>query len=95
MSFQTSVDTMNQSASGVDDVNAQVQAELARLRGVVESVAGVWRGEAQVAFQGLMQRWDESARELSQALDAIAQNIRANASSFDSTEMDNAAAFKF
>ncbi|HIW96510.1 MAG TPA: WXG100 family type VII secretion target [Candidatus Corynebacterium gallistercoris] len=93
MSFRTDVATMNQAANNVDRVNGDVQAELARLRGTVEGMSGAWKGQAQVSFFGLMERWNESARQLNEALMSIADNIRANATAFDQTDIDNAAAF--
>lgn len=40
-----------------------------------------------------MQRWDDNARKLNEALQSIADNIRANAGDFDSTDADNASTF--
>ena len=94
MSFKTDVATMNQAAGNVDQINGEVQGELSRLQGVVQEVSGAWKGQAQGAFMGLMERWDSSARELNQALMSIAENLRANASSFEATEETNASAFK-
>lgn len=93
MSFKTDVQTMNTAATHVDTINGDVQGELTRLQSVVQDVAASWKGEAQKSFAGLMQRWDDNARELRQALGSIAENIRANARGFDETEMENAAAF--
>ena len=50
MSFRTTTDVMHATAGKVDTVNDQVQAELNRLQGTVDSVQGVWRGEAQASF---------------------------------------------
>ncbi|MBC6795128.1 WXG100 family type VII secretion target [Corynebacterium macclintockiae] len=93
MSFKTDVSTMNQAASNVDRVKNEVQGELSRLRGVVEEVSGSWKGQAQASFHSLMQRWDDNARKLNEALQSIADNIRANAGDFDSTDADNASTF--
>lgn len=93
MSFRTDVATMNQAANNVDRVNGDVQAELTRLRGTVEGMSGAWKGQAQASFFGLMERWNQSARQLNEALMSIADNIRANATAFDQTDVDNAAAF--
>ncbi|MCZ9304821.1 WXG100 family type VII secretion target [Corynebacterium macclintockiae] len=93
MSFRTDVSTMNQAASNVDRVKNEVQGELSRLRGVVEEVSGSWKGQAQASFHSLMQRWDDNARKLNEALQSIADNIRANAGDFDSTDADNASTF--
>ncbi|AKE40611.1 WXG domain-containing protein [Corynebacterium kutscheri] len=91
--FRTESDVMIATAGRVDGTNNEVQAELTRLRGVVDSVRGAWAGQAQVSFDSLMQRWNQSATELQQALQAISDNIRSNARNFDSVEADNAQAF--
>ncbi|AHI21894.1 hypothetical protein B843_02515 [Corynebacterium vitaeruminis DSM 20294] len=91
--FRTEADVMVATAARVDDTNNEVQSELGRLRGVVDSVRGSWVGSAQVSFDNLMQRWNASATDLQEALTSISENIRANASSFDTVEADNAAQF--
>lgn len=93
MSFKTSVDTMNTAANHVATTNADIQGDLNRLRGIVDEVRGSWKGQAQSAFDGLMQRWDENAKKLNDALLEISNNIKSNARSFDTTDTDNAAAF--
>lgn len=91
--FRTEADVMVATAGRVDDTNSQVQGELTRLQGVVDGVRGSWAGAAQVSFDGLMQRWNTSARQLQEALDSISQNIRSNARSFEGMEAQNAQAF--
>ncbi|AGT04575.1 hypothetical protein cgp_0671 [Corynebacterium glutamicum MB001] len=91
--FRTESDVMLATASQVDDINDQVQGELSRLRGVVDSVRGSWAGQAQVSFDSLMNRWNSSARQLQEALASISDNIRHNARSFENTEADNSQAF--
>ncbi|MGP6173925.1 WXG100 family type VII secretion target [Corynebacterium sp. A21] len=91
--FRTEADVMVATAGRVDDTNNQVQGELGRLRGTVDGVRGSWVGSAQTSFDGLMQRWDSSARELQEALSSISGNIRSNAKNFDSMEAQNAQAF--
>lgn len=94
MSFKTDISTMEGAANNVDTINANVQAELKRLVGIVEGTSGAWKGQAQGAFRNLMERWDASARDLSEALQSISDNLRANARAFDDTEMANQAAFR-
>lgn len=91
--FTTESSTMNTTAGDVDGVNAEVSGELARLRGIVDGLAGDWHGQAKVAFDELMIRWDDAAGRLSNALSDIAENIRTNARSFDATEVDGADSF--
>lgn len=91
--FRTEAEVMLATAGRVDDTNNEVQSELTRLRGVVDTVRASWAGSAQVSFDALMNRWNNSARQLQEALASISENIRANARSFDAVEADNAAAF--
>ncbi|MGP9759237.1 WXG100 family type VII secretion target [Corynebacterium sp. AOP12-C2-36] len=94
MSFRTTTEVMQSTAGKVDTVNGQVQAELTRLQGTVDGVAGVWKGEAQAAFMQLMARWNDSARELRLSLDGISENNRGNARAFQQVEDDNIVAFR-
>jgi len=91
--FRTESDVMLATAGQVDGTNDEVQAELNRLRGVVDSVRGSWAGQAQVSFDALMNRWNDSARQLQEALNSISENIRHNAQSFENTEADNSQSF--
>lgn len=88
--FTTESEVMVSTAAGVDATSAQVQAELQRVKGIVEATAGVWRGAAAASFASLMLRWDESACALQSALGDIATNIRSNATNFDTSDTDNA-----
>lgn len=89
--FTTETTTMTTTAGHVDGVNAEVQGELARLRGTVDGLAGQWIGQAKLAFDDLMARWDIAAAQLSSALGDIAETIRANSQSFDAGEEAGAA----
>ncbi|MBP3088652.1 WXG100 family type VII secretion target [Corynebacterium sp. sy017] len=91
--LRTEAEVMVSTAARVDDTNNEVQGELNRLRGVVDSIRGAWAGSAQVSFDNLMQRWNSSAQNLQQALGSISDNIRSNARSFENVEADNAQAF--
>ena len=91
--FRTEADVMIATAGRVDETNTEVQGELTRLRGVVDSVRGAWAGDAQKAFDNLMHRWDTNAQQLRQALDSISENIRNNAHSFENVEYDNVSVF--
>lgn len=91
--LRTEADVMRATAGRVDDTNSQVQGELQRLRGVVDGVRSSWVGEAQVSFDGLMERWNSSARQLQEALHAISDNIRSNATNYEAMEAQNTQAF--
>lgn len=91
--FRTESDVMVATSGRVDSTNSEVQGELTRLQGVVDSVRSSWDGRAQVSFDNLMQRYNTAAQQLREALTAISDNIRTNARHFDTTEDENAQAF--
>ncbi|ERS49818.1 MULTISPECIES: WXG100 family type VII secretion target [unclassified Corynebacterium] len=91
--FKTQADVMVSTAGRVDNTNDEVQGELTRLQGVVDSVRGSWAGQAQVSFDNLMQRYSTSAQQLREALTSISENIRSNARNFDNVEAENTQAF--
>ncbi|MER0071024.1 MULTISPECIES: WXG100 family type VII secretion target [unclassified Corynebacterium] len=91
--FKTQADVMVSTAGRVDNTNDEVQGELTRLQGVVDSVRGSWAGQAQVSFDNLMQRYNTSAQQLREALTSISENIRSNARNFDNVEAENTQAF--
>ena len=91
--FRTEADVMVTTAGQVDNTNSEVQSELSRLRGVVDGLRGAWSGQAQASFDELMQRWDTNAKDLSDALTSISENIRANARAFENMETSNVQSF--
>ena len=73
--FGTTVEEMARAGQHVLDVNAEVQADLAALRGRLVPLQGAWVGDASRAFTELMARWDADARSLSEALRAIGEAV--------------------
>lgn len=88
--FGTTVEDMERAARHVLTVNDTVQADLATLRSRLAPLEGAWRGEAAVAFAGLMTRWDTDARTLSEALRSIGESIHASGTGYRATEEQQA-----
>lgn len=91
--FKTEAEVMVATAGRVDNTNDEVQGELTRLQGVVDSVRANWAGSAQVSFDNLMERYNHSAQQLREALTSISDNIRSNARNFEDVEAENSQAF--
>lgn len=91
--FRTEADVMRNAANNVDSTNDSVNAELNRLQDVAQSTRDYWQGTAQASFDGLMVRFDDAERRLSEALSDIATNIRANAGNFEDVDASNSDAF--
>ena len=84
--FGTTVEEMTRAGRHVLEVDADVQADLAALRGQLAPLQGAWVGEAATAFAGLMARWDADARALSEALRAIGEAVQGSGRTYQQQE---------
>ena len=84
--FGTTIEEMARAGRHVLAVDAEVQADLAALRGQLVPLQGAWMGEAATAFAGLMARWDADARALAEALRAIGEAIQGSGRTYQQQE---------
>ena len=89
--FGTTIEEMARAGQQELDVDADVQADLASLRGQLAPLQGAWVGEAATAFAALMERWDADARSLSQALRAIGEAVQGSGRTYQQQEEAQAA----
>jgi WXG100 family type VII secretion target len=88
-SFGTTVDVMQKAAQQVQQVSEEINGELRTLLSQLEPVSAGWKGQASAAFQQLMQRWNEDAQKLTQALQAIAESLDASTKNYSAAEDSN------
>lgn len=67
---------MAKAAVDVDNVNQQSQDALKSLGNALAPLEGTWKGQAAIAFQTLMQRYNDDALKLHNALEAISQQLK-------------------
>jgi early secretory antigenic target protein ESAT-6 len=84
--FGATVEEMARSGRHVLDVDADVQADLAALRGQLVPLQSAWVGDAATAFAELMARWDADATSLSAALQAIGEAITGSGRTYEQQE---------
>lgn len=87
-SYTSDFDVMAGAAHSTRETNFQVLSILAELRRRVGEVSGFWAGDAQRAFEGLMEVWDSRALQLSQALDGIAEAVEKSRTTYEIREED-------
>jgi WXG100 family type VII secretion target len=80
--FGAEFEQMTAAANHVAEVNQSVQGQLTSLRNQLAPLAGAWKGQASTAFQLLMQRWDNDARALNEALNSIGEQIRGSGATY-------------
>jgi WXG100 family type VII secretion target len=88
-SFGTTFDEMNKAAQAVTQTVQEIQAEQRQLMSALEPIAQQWKGQASSAFQQLLQRFNDDAGKLTQALDAIGQALGANTKNYSAVEEQN------
>ncbi|MDT8909693.1 WXG100 family type VII secretion target [Amycolatopsis sp. PS_44_ISF1] len=70
----------------VTDVRARMDQNLSQLRDRIEATRAGWQGEAQKAFDHVMQRFDEDGRGMNEALQNIANLLQEAGSKYKRSE---------
>lgn len=83
--------TVTAAVGHVRDVHQQIDGELSRLRGQLQSVLSdpaVWRGDAQLSFASVHERVDGAIRRINAALDDIGSQLQTSEQLYGSTDSD-------
>ncbi|AYF97743.1 WXG100 family type VII secretion target [Protaetiibacter intestinalis] len=59
---------LRRGAQAVNTAKAGIDQEAKKVRGEIDQLRGFWSGSAATAFTGLMNSWDEKARNLNEVL---------------------------
>ena len=90
--FRITTEEMRAYAVRIDQVNRDIQTELARVKGVVGALEGTWRGEARTAYALLQKRWDDDAAALNAILGEISRAIDGTSRAYGQAEQEQAGA---
>jgi WXG100 family type VII secretion target len=88
--FNTTTDVMQKAAQQVQQVSEEINSELRSLESNLAPVASTWKGNAQAAFQQLMERIMSDAQKLTQALTGISESLDSSTKAYSTAEQDNA-----
>ncbi|UOZ09689.1 WXG100 family type VII secretion target [Amycolatopsis sp. WQ 127309] len=84
--FTGTVQQFTDAEGKVTEVRAGMDSNLSTLRDRIEATRAGWQGDAQKAFDHVMQRFDEDARKMNQALQKIAELLREAGSKYEKSE---------
>ncbi|MBW4716007.1 WXG100 family type VII secretion target [Saccharothrix obliqua] len=73
--YATGVPALQNAAKDIMDTNGNVQGILNNLRNTIDGLAPAWKGSAADAFTNLMNRFNDDAAKLQEALVGIAEQI--------------------
>lgn len=83
-----------ESAAGmVDETKESVAGEFSSLRGRLDTIGAQWQGQARMAFDRAMTRWDEEARDTNNVLIELAGALRGTQSQFTQQDETDSANF--
>jgi WXG100 family type VII secretion target len=84
--FQGTVAQFTDAEGKVTEVRASMDQNLSTLRDRIEATRAGWQGDAQKAFDHVMLRFDDDARQMNQALQQIAELLREAGSKYEKSE---------
>lgn len=73
-------------AAAVAQSREELQRELGSLEGKLAGIGSAWKGQGAVAFTSLMQRWNEDARQIIDALNQFEANLLSSQSSYSAAD---------
>ena len=79
--------------AAVQSTKEDIDSHLGRLRGDLSTIGSSWQGAASVQFSSLMAQWQENAAKVNQALQDLADNLRATDSSMEANESETENSF--
>ncbi|WP_329052413.1 WXG100 family type VII secretion target [Amycolatopsis sp. NBC_01488] len=84
--FTGTVQQFTEAEGRVTEVRAGMDSNLSTLRDRIEATRSGWQGDAQKAFDHVMARFDDDARQMNQALQKIAELLREAGSKYEKSE---------
>ncbi len=84
--FTGTVQQFTEAEGRVTEVRAGMDHNLVQLRDRIEATRAGWQGMAQKAFDNVMKRFDDDARQMNQALQKIADLLREAGSKYEKSE---------
>ena len=84
---------LQQGFTAVESTYNDLQGHFRRLEGDLSTIGSSWQGAASVQFSSLMAQWQENAAKVNQALQDLADNLRATDSSMTHNESETESSF--
>jgi WXG100 family type VII secretion target len=84
--FSGTVGQFTDAEGKVTEVRAGMDVNLSTLRDRIEATRAGWSGDAAKAFDNVMRRFDDDARQINQSLQKIADLLREAGSKYEKSE---------
>ncbi|HEX4221508.1 MAG TPA: WXG100 family type VII secretion target [Pseudonocardiaceae bacterium] len=87
--FKTGSAELQKAGAQMQSTNEQLMSNMSKLANACQEIEPAWKGTAASAFQNLMTRFQEDAKNLNSSLDTISQSINANAANYAQQEQES------
>ncbi|MET7478696.1 WXG100 family type VII secretion target [Streptomyces sp. NPDC005648] len=84
--FRVTEDELTKLSGDINTANGQLQSEIRRLNGVIEQIAGGWKGQAATSYHQLQERWNADAKKMSDILNDIKEAVDSTRSNYTASE---------
>jgi len=84
---------LQEGIAAVESTKNDIDIHTTRLKNDLSTIGSSWQGAASTQFQSLMDQWDENVRKVNQALQDLADNLRATDSSMRDNESETKNSF--
>ena len=88
--FGAQLEEMRKAAVHVEDVAAQIKAQLTQFMGQVGNTPDVWRGQSPGAFMRVSAAWNQRVERLNTVLDEYADMIRGSRVGYATADVTHA-----
>ncbi|MBV9843520.1 MAG: WXG100 family type VII secretion target [Kutzneria sp.] len=75
-------------AKDIQNVEQEIQGSVSKLMSDIAPLQSSWKGQAATAFHSLMERFNEDARKLNQALNDIATQMKTASGTYAQQEQE-------
>ena len=83
--FRVTEDELTKLSSDISTANGQLQGEIRRLNGVIDQIAGGWKGQAAQSYRQLQERWNADAKKMCDILNDIKEAVDSTRQNYTAT----------
>jgi WXG100 family type VII secretion target len=84
---------LTRGAQMVATARGDLDQQLSTLRGKLSGIGAQWQGAGSMAFQQVMNRWDEDARRIITALNEFEQNLQVSERTYNAADETQSSTF--
>ncbi|MGW0733536.1 WXG100 family type VII secretion target [Streptomyces sp. NPDC002851] len=84
--FKVTEHELEKLSGRIDRANNEIRGEIKRLGGVIEQIAGGWKGEAASAYHRLQERWNTDANKMSDLLMDMKEAVDSSRKNYNAQE---------